>query len=175
MKRKRIISMLLCLAMLLSAAGCKKQEQTGTGADEETAKVSADKMASSIKDKYAKSETKEYQEGVTDIERDQPLEVQWGVDIKNDRFDDYTQLVEVFQDAELTQSIGTHFEWDEASKVLSITPPKAPAGTISNAEQIIVLDDGKIAGIGTHRQLLESCEIYRQIALSQLSEEELQK
>ncbi|MCB7305618.1 transglutaminase-like domain-containing protein [Bariatricus massiliensis] len=134
MKRKRIISMLLCLAMLLSAAGCKKQEQTGTGADEETAKVSADKMASSIKDKYAKSETKEYQEGVTDIERDQPLEVQWGVDIKNDRFDDYTQLVEVFQDAELTQSIGTHFEWDEASKVLSITPPKAPAGTISNAE-----------------------------------------
>ena len=47
--------------------------------------------------------------------------------------------------------------------------------TISNAEQIIVLDDGKIAGIGTHRQLLESCEIYRQIALSQLSEEELQK
>ena len=38
MKRKRIISMLLCLAMLLSAAGCKKQEQTGTGADEENGK-----------------------------------------------------------------------------------------------------------------------------------------
>lgn len=45
--------------------------------------------------------------------------------------------------------------------------------TIMNAEQIIVLDDGRIAGIGTHRKLLESCEVYRQIAASQLSEAEL--
>lgn len=45
--------------------------------------------------------------------------------------------------------------------------------TIINAEQIIVLDDGRIAGIGTHRKLLESCEVYRQIAASQLSEAEL--
>jgi ATP-binding cassette, subfamily B, multidrug efflux pump len=46
-------------------------------------------------------------------------------------------------------------------------------GTIMSADKIIVLDDGKIAGVGTHRELLESCEVYRQIALSQLSEEEL--
>ena len=45
--------------------------------------------------------------------------------------------------------------------------------TIMNAEQIIVLDDGRIAGIGTHRELLENCEVYRQIAASQLSEAEL--
>lgn len=45
--------------------------------------------------------------------------------------------------------------------------------TIMNADKIIVLDDGKIAGIGTHRQLLNDCEVYRQIALSQLSKEEL--
>lgn len=45
--------------------------------------------------------------------------------------------------------------------------------TIMNAEQIIVLDDGRIAGIGTHRKLLENCEVYRQIAASQLSEAEL--
>ena len=45
--------------------------------------------------------------------------------------------------------------------------------TIMNAEQIIVLDDGQIAGIGTHRELLENCEVYRQIAASQLSEAEL--
>lgn len=45
--------------------------------------------------------------------------------------------------------------------------------TILHAEQIIVLDEGKIAGIGTHRELLDSCEVYRQIAASQLSEEEL--
>lgn len=46
-------------------------------------------------------------------------------------------------------------------------------GTIKDADQIIVLDEGKIAAIGKHRELLQSCEIYKEIALSQLSEEEL--
>ena len=45
--------------------------------------------------------------------------------------------------------------------------------TILHAEQIIVLDDGKIAGIGTHQELLKNCEVYQQIAASQLSEAEL--
>ncbi len=45
--------------------------------------------------------------------------------------------------------------------------------TVLNADQIIVLDNGKVVGIGTHNELLESCEVYREIALSQLSEEEL--
>ena len=46
-------------------------------------------------------------------------------------------------------------------------------GTIMGADKIIVLDDGRIAGIGKHRELRSDCEVYRQIALSQLSEEEL--
>lgn len=45
--------------------------------------------------------------------------------------------------------------------------------TILNADQIIVLDEGKIAGKGTHKELMENCEVYRQIALSQLSQDEL--
>lgn len=45
--------------------------------------------------------------------------------------------------------------------------------TIRNAEKIIVLDEGKIVGIGTHEELLKNCDVYKQIALSQLSEEEL--
>lgn len=45
--------------------------------------------------------------------------------------------------------------------------------TILHADQIIVLDEGRIAGKGTHEELMESCEVYRQIATSQLSEEEL--
>jgi len=45
--------------------------------------------------------------------------------------------------------------------------------TIKGAEQIIVLDEGKIVGKGTHNELMESCETYREIALSQLSVEEL--
>lgn len=47
--------------------------------------------------------------------------------------------------------------------------------TILHAEQIIVLDDGKIAGKGTHRELLKNCDVYYQIASSQLSEKELER
>ena len=45
--------------------------------------------------------------------------------------------------------------------------------TILHAEQILVLDEGRVVGKGTHQELLESCETYRQIATSQLSKEEL--
>ena len=47
-------------------------------------------------------------------------------------------------------------------------------GTIMNADKIIVLDDGECVGMGTHKELLKSCEVYKQIALSQLSKEELE-
>ena len=46
-------------------------------------------------------------------------------------------------------------------------------GTIMNADKILVLDEGKIVGQGKHKELLENCEVYKQIALSQLSESEL--
>ena len=47
-------------------------------------------------------------------------------------------------------------------------------GTIKNADRILVLSDGKAAGLGTHEELLENCPVYREIALSQLSEKELE-
>lgn len=46
-------------------------------------------------------------------------------------------------------------------------------GTILDADQIIVLDEGKVVGKGTHRELLHNCEVYKEIAMSQLSQEEL--
>ncbi len=46
-------------------------------------------------------------------------------------------------------------------------------GTIMNADKIIVLDNGTSVGVGTHEELLKSCEVYKEIALSQLSKEEL--
>jgi ATP-binding cassette subfamily B protein len=46
-------------------------------------------------------------------------------------------------------------------------------GTIRDADKIIVLDEGRIVGMGTHEELMDTCEVYRQIALSQLSKEEL--
>lgn len=46
-------------------------------------------------------------------------------------------------------------------------------GTIMDADRIVVLDEGKVVGIGTHKELLQTCEVYKEIAVSQLSEEEL--
>ena len=46
-------------------------------------------------------------------------------------------------------------------------------GTIRDADRIIVLDEGEIAGTGTHEELMRDCEVYQQIASSQLSKEEL--
>ena len=45
--------------------------------------------------------------------------------------------------------------------------------TVLSADQIVVLDEGRVVGKGTHAELMDSCEEYREIAMSQLSEEEL--
>ena len=61
---------------------------------------------------------------------------------------------------------------EETSHVTSIIVAQR-IGTIIDADQIIVLDEGKIVGKGKHKELLKSCKIYKEIAMSQLSEEEL--
>lgn len=60
----------------------------------------------------------------------------------------------------------------ETSNVTSIIVAQR-IGTIIDADQIIVLDEGKIVGTGTHKELLKNCDVYKDIAMSQLSEEEL--
>lgn len=47
-------------------------------------------------------------------------------------------------------------------------------GTIKNADKIIVLEEGKMVGCGTHKELMKNCQVYQEIALSQLSKEELE-
>jgi ATP-binding cassette subfamily B multidrug efflux pump len=46
-------------------------------------------------------------------------------------------------------------------------------GTIMDADRIVVLHEGRVNGVGTHRELLKTCSVYREIAMSQLTEEEL--
>jgi ATP-binding cassette subfamily B multidrug efflux pump len=82
-------------------------------------------------------------------------------------FDDSFSALDFKTDAALRAALNAH---TGSSTVLIVTQRIA---TIMNSEQIIVLDKGRIVGLGTHRELLESCEVYRDIALSQLSQEEL--
>ena len=82
-------------------------------------------------------------------------------------FDDSFSALDFKTDAALRKSLK---EKTGSSTVLIVTQR---VSTIKNAEQIIVLHEGRIVGKGIHRELMESCEVYRDIALSQLSKEEL--
>ncbi len=82
-------------------------------------------------------------------------------------FDDSFSALDFKTDAALRKSLK---EKTGSSTVLIVTQR---VSTIKNAEQIIVLDEGRIVGKGTHGELMEICEVYRDIALSQLSKEEL--
>ena len=82
-------------------------------------------------------------------------------------FDDSFSALDFKTDAALRRALK---ENTGASTLLIVTQRIA---TIKNAEQIIVLDEGRIVGKGTHQELMKTCEVYREIALSQLSKEEL--
>lgn len=82
-------------------------------------------------------------------------------------FDDSFSALDFKTDAKLRAAL------KEETKNAAIILVAQRISTIMDAEQIIVLDEGRIAGIGTHRQLMAGCAVYQQIARSQLSEEEL--
>jgi ATP-binding cassette subfamily B multidrug efflux pump len=82
-------------------------------------------------------------------------------------FDDSFSALDYKTDAALRKALKEH---TGASTLLIVTQRIA---TIKNAEQIIVLDEGRIVGKGAHHELMNDCEVYRGIALSQLSKEEL--
>lgn len=82
-------------------------------------------------------------------------------------FDDSFSALDLKTDAALRKALSTK------TKDSTVIIVAQRISTIMNAEQIIVLDDGRMAGIGTHGELLKNCEVYRQIASSQMSEKEL--
>lgn len=81
--------------------------------------------------------------------------------------DDSASALDFATDAALRKAIR------ENTKDMTVFMVSQRATTIKNADRILVLDDGKLVGIGTHRELLERCEVYREICLSQLSKEEV--
>lgn len=82
-------------------------------------------------------------------------------------FDDSFSALDYKTDAALRHELSSRL----GGKTVVIVAQRI--STVLNADQIVVLDDGRVAGAGTHEQLMESCQAYREIAMSQLSEEEL--
>jgi ATP-binding cassette, subfamily B, multidrug efflux pump len=82
-------------------------------------------------------------------------------------FDDALSALDFKTDSALRRAL--HKETDQAT-VIIVTQR---VGTVMGAEKIVVLDNGSVSGIGTHKQLMETCSVYREIALSQLTREEL--
>jgi ATP-binding cassette subfamily B multidrug efflux pump len=92
-------------------------------------------------------------------------------------FDDSFSAVDFKTEAALRRALKEKLvlssgEGTAASTLLMVTQR---VSTIKNAEQIIVLDEGRIVGKGTHQELMEDCDIYREIALSQLGENEVMR
>ena len=83
-------------------------------------------------------------------------------------FDDSFSALDYKTDADLRQALKKH------AKGATVLIVAQRIGTIMNADQIIVLDQGKCVGKGTHHELLKSCPVYLEIAKSQLAESELE-
>ena len=82
-------------------------------------------------------------------------------------FDDSFSALDYQTDLKLRQELKKYMK-DATTMIVA-----QRIGTIMNADKIVVLDKGECVGFGTHKELLKSCEVYKEIALSQLSEEEL--
>ncbi|PLS28791.1 multidrug ABC transporter ATP-binding protein [Bifidobacterium parmae] len=82
-------------------------------------------------------------------------------------FDDSFSALDFKTDREVRDALAEHAKG--ATKLIVAQR----IGTIMNADRIVVLDDGKVVGQGTHKELLQDCDVYRQIAESQLSQTEL--
>lgn len=83
-------------------------------------------------------------------------------------FDDSFSALDYKTDATLRKELKKHTK-DATSLIVA-----GRIGTILNADKIIVLDNGSLVGMGTHKELLKNCQVYKEIALSQLSKEELE-
>ena len=83
--------------------------------------------------------------------------------------DDSASALDFATDAALRRAIA------RSTKGMTVIMVSQRAHTVRQADRIIVLDEGQVAGIGRHEELLETCQVYREICLSQLSEEEVSR
>ena len=83
--------------------------------------------------------------------------------------DDSASALDFATDAALRRAL------KDETRGMTVLMVSQRVSTVKAADRILVLDDGAMAGLGTHDQLMESCEVYREICLSQLSKEEAER
>ena len=141
-------------------------------ADDETIRLAAEISQSS---EFIDSKPQKYNEpvsqGGTNVSGGQKQRLSIARAIAKDPeifiFDDSFSALDFKTDSQLRKAL------KEYTKDATTVIVAQRISTILGADQIIVLDDGHMAGIGTHKELMANCEVYQQIARSQLSEEEL--
>ncbi|MEJ8734108.1 transglutaminase domain-containing protein [Mediterraneibacter sp. ICN-202921] len=122
-------------AAVMLITGCSAGGSTGNDSTKKNGAVmETKKLAEKTKEKYVQDEKYEYTEPIKDVGRDEKLTLQMGFDIKGGEFTEYTQIVNVYKDAQLTQAVGSHFEWDEETQVLSVTPPRWETAGIASID-----------------------------------------
>jgi ATP-binding cassette subfamily B protein len=84
-------------------------------------------------------------------------------------FDDSFSALDFKTDSKLRAALKEEIQ----SSTATVLIVAQRVSTVMDADRIVVLDDGKVAGIGTHSELMKDCEVYREIVYSQLSEEEI--
>ena len=131
MKRKYYRAGTALLAAAVLALTACQGTRDGEDSRKEEAAMAAQKLADFIRQKY--DGQYDYTDPMWGVSRDEKLTLQMGFDIYDSDFTEYTQIVNVYQDAELKHPAGSHFEWDEETKELSVTPPRWEAGGISAA------------------------------------------
>jgi ATP-binding cassette subfamily B protein len=139
--------------------------------DEEIAKAAEIAQAKDFVEEKPKGYDSEIAQGGTNVSGGQKQRLAIARAIaKNPKiyvFDDSFSALDMKTDAKLRKAL------EEKTKDATVLIVAQRISTILKADQILVLDDGKIVGKGTHEELLKNCEVYEQIARSQLSAKEL--
>ena len=146
-------------------------ESRGGGTEEEVRQALELAQASEFVDKLPLGIHAPIAEGGTNVSggQKQRLSIAWALARKPEIlvFDDSFSALDYRTDAQLRAGLARELK-DTTCLIVA-----QRIGTIRNADRIIVLDEGKMVGMGTHQELMQSCPVYQEIARSQLSQEEL--
>lgn len=131
---------LICVTVMLTAfiSGCSGNEAEKKAKVNREMKLVSDKqLASDIQEKYQDREKYEYEKPIRDVARDESLFIDLNFDIKSSGYENYTDIAAVYQDPELTQRVGTHFDWNAEDMIMEITPPRWSVAGLGSSEDLI--------------------------------------